>query len=642
MAEARARSAGGHPAKAGLLSALWAAIVHAFPATLFLAAVLSALANPEPRWLAASTGTMMRALQDTQDRFSALWGATPRADRMKANFEGDRSVLVLEFTPEADSRFFLRTTPVPRQRLACVVDAFAGQLAELAEPGSGSPRPVVVIDFDVSTVRAPVGTTATQAWKPAVGEGGCLPRRPTMGGGCVASAGPGGALTVDDAMVCALLRLARQAQVVVPVFPRATPEDRVLRNGFLKRVCEAAARPAGPGRQIHLASAQAGLQSEVVFEYARALNTRNACGSATSCGNMTPLWPPEYPGMGNIAARLMAQRGAVAAATSPTTQAYCEQLQAGPAAMVFDDLLVDEAQPERATFYDTVRLEWPKVEKRIATVPLGVEGSPADGLAKESQRAFANVGPATAYFMGVDSGTGQDRYRTPLQATTVAGAWIHGAIALSELERLRPEGGAAAADGHGAGTYGKHVLTDVGFGLALVLLCTLLGRLPLQHRHPTLHGLIRVGGPAAVALLLWLGYVLYKSKDVGSHDWSNPLPVLVGLMVHIYLHAAEGEHDAAHDAHRAAGWSVADQLLTLGLRWLWITSIAVAATFGVTHGAPAGDASADSLLRLPDPLFAVVPFALPVQCWVGAAVFGALYVAAASRLRRLPIAWRSP
>jgi hypothetical protein len=430
----------------------------------------------------------------------------------------------------------------------------------------------------------------------------------------------------------------------VPVFPRATPEDRALRNGFLNRLCSAAARPGGPGQRIHLASAQAGLQSEVVFEYAGALNTRNACDSATSCSDMTPVWPPQYPGMGNIAARLMAGQGSADAAPGPSTRAYCDQLAAGSAAMVFDDLLFDEARPERATFYDTVRLEWPKVEKRIATVPLGVEGSPADGLALESQRAFANVGPAAAYFVGVDSGTGQDRYRTPLQATTVAGAWIHGAIALSELERLKPAAGTPAGGGagHGAGTYFKHVGTDVLYGLALVLVCAVLSQLPLQGRHPTLHGLIRVGGPAVVALLLWLSYLLVNSMSHGSRDWSNPLPVLVGLLVHIYLHAAEGDHHGAGDAHGAARWSAADQLLTLTLRWVWALLIAAAVLHGAAHGWPF-DATADAARwRLPDPIFAVAPIELFAVQWLIAAAVGAAYVALAARITWLPLAWRVP
>lgn len=644
MAGAHARSAGGHPAKPGLLAALWAAVVHALPATLFLAAVVSALAHPEPRWLAASTGAMMRLVQATQDRREEL-DSDARANRMVQNFTGTRAVSVLEFTPEADSRFFLRTTPVPRQRLACVLDALAGHLATQREPGRRA-LPVVVVDFDISTARLPGGSTASTQWVRAPGEADCFPARPRRVNCRTLVTRAGAPPTIDDVMLCALAQLSAEAQVVLPVFPRATPADRSLRNALLRRVCDAAQSRRGGLSRVHLASAQAGLLSDVVFEYSGPLNTRNACGSATSCTNMTPLWPAEYPGMGNVAARLLTASAPETPGGSASTAAYCADLRADPAAEVFDDFLADSARPETATFYDSRRLEWLHVEKRIATVPLDVGGRPEDGLGLEAQRAFANVGPAAAYFIGVDSGTGQDRYRTPLQARSVAGAWIHGAIALSEAGRL--DGESARGDGHdtwsAAKDYATHVLVDVIYGVVFVLLCTALVQLPLRRRYPALHGLLRVGGPAAVALALWMAFVFAKTSANGAGNWSNPLPLLVGLGVHMYLHAAEGEHDAGHGVD-AATWSLPDQLLTLGLRWLWATSIAVAAMYGVTHGAPVGNATADTLLRLPDPLFAVVPLQLPALFWVGAALLGAGYVAAASWLqwlRWLPLAWRSP
>lgn len=142
-------------------------------------------------------------------------------------------------------------------------------------------------------------------------------------------------------------------------------------------------------------------------------------------------------------------------------------------------------------------------------------------------------------FIGIESFGNTDRYLTPIGYQS--GALIHAAIGGSMKKPIEE-------------SHGLAVCLDVFAGLAFLYLFkwTSDGAKSLS-RHPTLNQALILIGPCvalAFSFLLTFWFIVHL---ISKSLWINPLPIFLGLSVHLYLESIEKAHGHAGEQHPAHG-----------------------------------------------------------------------------------------
>lgn len=618
------------------LGDLW----HHLPMTLLLACVLSALHDPKPDWFAATDSLAMRAVVAVDDgldrplvapRWLQDW--SPTAAGMIDGQVLRRSTLhqqlidapvnewtVVTLTPEAHAQFLQRGTPVPRGRLACVIDRMAERLgrasnglkndSDLQRPW----RPTVAIDIDVATVEARAGrkSTAEGTWQRQIDERGCLRN--------TAECNPADLRTEDGAMRCALRRLAKNANVVAVVYPRNTAESRRLRNEFIYKTCvctgpSCPVRPRNPDKEeesqaqkdlvVTYASAQLMFApQDPVQEFAWRLKSPNAPEVASA--DLASL-PDPFPGLGQVAAtthlaHMTTRKPPATTAPDAPNNHYCEQfLRDGPAAVLIDDQLQTSDRTRRIPpLYQFEPIELGAVRSHVGQYDL--EPAKGAGLTEKLDNAFDGLPITELYVLSVDAGTTEDKFVVPVPPTSVSGAWVHAAVGATLI------GNPAVGHHDRPGHYLHHVVIDLRYGLILLLLMVPVGRWPRQDRYPMWHATVTMILPLAASGALLFTYFVDTAHEFGEGSWTNPLLMLVGLSLHIYLDAA---NRSAHAAH-APGTSAAVIPARFDRWWVgvvqagWAVMLFGSVYQGTRHEAHALDGTSLAGILLAGVLYAVI------------------------------------
>jgi hypothetical protein len=236
---------------------------------------------------------------------------------------------------------------------------------------------------------------------------------------------------------------------------------------------------------------------------------------------------------------------------------------------VLDDSLMQAEGRERVALgyaYETIKLSMVRNRIHDHTVappaPVSVSSDTPEPawLRTELQGAFEHAlrGVRVA-ILSVDDGTGSDKFVVPVHPHPVSGAWIHAAIALSALasdtgEPVPFELRHAKRMNDLRHAFWKHLWAEIIVGVAFVLAMAVL--LPVASglstaRWPTFRLCAIVLLPLVVAVA-----IVFLKIELGILDkflqgsWVNPLPMLVGMTLHLYVDlAAHGAGHAGHGAH---------------------------------------------------------------------------------------------
>ncbi|MBT9595530.1 MAG: hypothetical protein IV094_06085 [Vitreoscilla sp.] len=607
--------------------------------TLLLACVLSALHDPKPDWFAATDSLAMRAVVAVDDglghplqapRWLQDW--SPTAAGMIEGLVLRRSTLhqqlidapvnewtVVTLTPEAHAQFLQRGTPVPRARLACVIDRMAARLSQARNGLLSDPdlkrdwRPTVAIDIDVTTVEARAGrqSTADEHWKRQIDERDCL--RDTT------ECNPADLRTEDGVMRCALRRLAKNAHVVAVVYPRSSAESRRLRNEFIYRtcVCTGPSCPVRPPKAdkdeemqaqkdlvVTYASAQLLFApQDTIFEFASRRKQLNEPGVSQA----DPVGLPDrFPGLGQVAAAthlVHAPGRNVPEKAKPDrlNDHYCAQLlKHGPTTVLIDDEL-QAPSPARhiPSLYQFDPIDLGAVRSHVGNFDL--TPTTKQSLAAELDNSFGGLPITDLYVLSVDSGTTEDKFVVPVPPTSVSGAWVHAAVGATLIRKLD--------EGHDRpGTYLHHVRTELAFGAILLMLVVPVGRWPRQDRYPMWHATVTMVLPLVASGALLFAYFVKTAVDFGHGHWTNPLLMLVGLTLHIYLDAASRSAHAAHAPGSSSAVAPAwfDRWWVVAVQAGWAVALFGSVYQGTRHEAHPLDGASMAGILLAGVLYAVI------------------------------------
>lgn len=595
---------------------------------LFFACTLSLLAERKPDWLAATDATTMHVL--------SRWWKVPQSARFVEDRATDwgKETTVLTLTPKAYQDFLHRESPVPRDRLACVIDQLAERIGRFrAESGATRAwRPIVGIDIDVTTVDVPRAdgkrlvreSTDRAAWSPKVDMVSC--QASLRAAGCTPLQ------TVDDAMRCALSKLASHATVVAIVYPRVTEAAQRQRNAFIRQVCACdgagCPSPGGGGRrQIHFASPHLMYPAQdMVYDFAWNKKPALPDEDAEFHAVFEQL-PKEFPGLGQAMAaalRVRAARGWSPPVWQPDRQRadddsllgdYCRRMGGANPTVLDDQLFEPDWQYRLPQAYEFRPIALGKVKPMV--VGFDIESEVRSDLAANARAAFANMPMTDLYVLAVDPGTTEDKFQVPTMRQMQSGGWLHGAIAATQWT-------AKAEEHH----YLGHVGIDLAYGLLFGMLCGIAGVWPAWNRSPVLNQVVLVVWPLLVgAAILSADYFLNTTRQFLAGGWTNPLPMLLGMTLHLYLVAPERIHELLHEGHghhehgSDVSASMVDRAVRLLLQVLWAVGI-VGAVALAQHWQPFGPA---------------------VWRQVGGVLAVSLvYVVVARRAHVLPLPWRTP
>lgn len=561
-------------------------LVPALPLPLFLACVLAAVELSEPEWLEPMATAAIRVvlwMEGSLDRLAAVLPATmgafvqkhgPRSTLTQALLgepvkPAAMSVTLVALTPDAYARYLHRSTPVPRGRLACIILVLSERLREIHGAADGAPRPVVAIDIDVAPVETPANAFGT-GWTYDELE-------------CETSLDPDGRLSPphprrhqEELMALALESLARHAHVAVVAYPRPTLESRKLRNEFIGRMCCVPSDTSSDRPCVRFASPTLVFAPEQpVYEYP----------------TQGPKPGTVFPGLGQAMADLWL-------GTLPASDAgpdpYCQRPQVAKEPRtpdvdeehrIFDDRL---ARAGNASDLTHAPRKIAVGLARAAVTYFDVEdATPAAGpssLYAALTASMRGLPPSQAYVLTVDSGTTEDKFAVPVVDAPVPGAWIHAAIAVTEVEARDPS------------PYAEQIaqrMFELLYWLMLALLYSFAVHAGMRFlkgtqgrdRDPVRHDLVVTVVPLACALLfLYLQTVCSTAPKIAKGELAIPALLLLGMLVETYL----GAHTEYWDRGRPIRTRGVARAMQLFAQWVWAAAIATSLLYLVELTKTAG------------------------------------------------------
>lgn len=612
-----------------------ARLVPVLPLPLFLAVVLAAVELSRPEWLEPAATAAIRVvlwmdgsrdwLGDRASDLAAMLPPmvadvvqrlAPRSTLTQALLgeleppkEAAMEVMLVALTPDAYARYLHRSTPVPRARLACIVLVLSERLREMHGTGDKKTRPVVAIDIDV----APVEATAN-----ANGTG-----RPDDELECENKLDPEGWLSrLDPAqrqtelMALALGHLADHARVVVVAYPRPTKDSRELRNAFIDRMC---CDPSGENHKPCVRFASPTLvfaPEQPVYEYA----TQGPGPRSTFPGlgqAMADLWleqrPPGDTGSPSPrGAQALDGRGA-------STDPYCKPQTDAEARILDDRLVLDPTDNGAIGQFEKIAVG----RARTAVTYFDVEAVDKPSLHAALTASMSGLPPSPAYVLTVDSGTTEDKFAVPVVDAPVPGAWIHAAIAVTEVKARDPS------------PYAEQIaerMFELLYWLLLALFysfavhagMTFLKGTQGRNRNPVWHDFVAVVLPPVFALaFLYIQAVCLTAPKIAKGDFAIPALLLLGMLVETYL----GAHTEYWDRGRQIRTRGFARGLQLFAQWLWAAAIATSLLY---------------LLELTKVTKVTEEFPWSREALVGVGLLlGAGLVWAGYKSRLVPLPWRS-
>ena len=567
--------------------------------SLLLATVFSAVAMQAPAWVQGYDSTMMRmayrfdvdaeefvvgarnmllpSFLASDDPWPALFGAF-RGQVLTSLFDKKRTtVTLISLRPAAWSHYLSGTIPVPRVRLACLLYALGERLA-MSDIKDW--RPVVGVDIDVTptefdAVRQPDEKACRATLWP--------PSTPT---------------SQAEYMSRALEKLGADGRCAV-VIATLRNTNSAARLEFMNRYgnrSRSSTNPLAPC--VGFATSDiTHVPHELVFEYATRLRS-----SGTGPGF---VGPEEICTLGRALGAFLHDSRVGNKASADGRPTVC-----GRGYPVDPKFLVEGAE-QAPQFYDhkvmALGLAKAIMEYPIAA-PEPAHPTPAAAVTTTSEvecgpdvlcqarNALKDLRPADIYIVTADDGTTADKFLVPVEDSAVPGAWVHGAIALSEFKDLDGSPG----DSQKALEYLEDVAKDLAIAiLSAVLIDALQLSIAKYARSVPLRDLCNAIGPLAVVLVV-LGVDMHiASRELAAGQrWHSPLPLLIGVLLHAYLHMTEAhaapsqdEAQARHGPHRAATvkpargrpdvtrW--ARHPFTTTLQWLWAATIVAASLTGL-------------------------------------------------------------
>jgi hypothetical protein len=611
-------------------------LVPVLPLPLFLACTLAALELSEPKWLEPLTSAatrlvlwvdrgmdevpapleplatlVTRAVYLLDSGLGQLGGWRPHLDVSDTASAYPRSTLtrallgewkrdehmnvtLVTLTPEAYSYFLQRQTPIPRDRLACVIKALAEQIGKMEVPPEQ--RPLVAIDIDVApTESAAIAPAATPGHgRPEecelLAESRCQPDQ--------ARCSP--VQMQEELMARALGMLSRRADVVAIAFPRPAGEPRLHRNRFIRRTCCSAAM--GAASCIHYASPMlVYAPQQAVYDY------------ATEYLRPDDGQKLDFPGLGQVMAKLWHRPASGQSAARPATP-YCGESLEGDRPSL-DDLL--EVSPHMVVQHQKIALGVARDAVGFFDVHAPAQPSSGSDFYEALKQSMEGLPMSRAYVLTVDSGTTDDKFSVPVVDVPVPGAWVHAAIAVT---RTLPQPDLAERV--------LHRYLELAYWLIFGLLYAaavdrLLARLKtVRSGNPVWHDIVVVVVPLATALaFLWFQTVFTAAPKIARGELAIPALLILGMMLESYLGAHAGHADEAQPrAGRPVELSGLARGLQIAGQWLWATAIVVSLLY-------LSEITKDAGVRF-------------WQLLSAAALLGALVVRAGQSWRQVPLPWR--
>jgi hypothetical protein len=505
-------------------------------------------------WLPELTAQTMRLAYWAERTWPGLNWAEREIER-QANLKElePAAVTVLRFTPNGFQNEFCGLSPVPRSRMAAVIEGVASALPEAKAAGS---KPVVGIDVDITSLRGSRSCVVDLA---------CPSNtiRSTSKKLCHEAA--------DDRIEVAMRSLTKKARVVVVAFPRLAVEARKVRNESMRKLCRLGAT---------FASAQAFLEPGEPFYYF--LNKRKPEPKFDWSTQMHAQYqlPGYFPSLGNIMSLLAQQKKPPSESIyGQTTEALCEaaefQFPHGVLLAVGD---IPEAAPRGVAefrpedLYKPSYLDLTRGSVRTHLEP--VDHIPAMVKAVGNAIQEWTQRPQTAppmFIVAIDDGH-TDKYFT-VQNAYVSGDSIQALTAFSQNSPLKE-------------SPRLNALADLIFGCMYlgfwICIWTRLRR--LRPTAPVCATVMLISAPAVLALFLSLVTVWCSASMLPYGRWIDPLLILLGLTAHAYLTLAQeageemlGEGRAgrrALDKHIACGGSLVLKMTGLALV-VWAIAVIV-------------------------------------------------------------------
>jgi hypothetical protein len=537
---------------------------------------------------------------DVSDTTSAYPRSTlTRALRGEWKRDDHMNVTLVTLTPEAYSYYLQRQTPVPRDRLACVIRALAEQIGQMnSSPKAGAgaqDRPVVAIDIDV----APNESAAIAL--PATPDHGWPDECKLLAGTRCRPDQKGCVLKMQEELVANALRvLSLHADVIAIAHPRPAGEPRRHRNQFIRQTC---CHPAMGSRScIHYASPMlVYAPQQAVYDYATKYRRP---------GDPQHL---DFPGLGQAMAKLwrppLSERSAASLATP-----YCgEGLDEDRSTL--DDQLEDS--PHMVVQHQKIALGLARDSVGFFDVHAPSEPSSNSGLYEALKQAMEGLPTSRAYVLTVDSGTTEDKFSVPVVDIPVPGAWVHAAIAVTQTI---PQLDLADRVLHRYMELLYWLFLGLLYAAAVDQLLALLK--PDRSGNPVWHDFVWVALPLSTALvLLWFQTVFTTAPKIARGEAAIPALLILGMMLESYLGARAGHgNETRYPIGQPIEVSGLARSLQIGGQWVWATSIVVSLLY---------------LLELTkDP---------GIQFWqllAAAALLGALVVRAGQSRRYVPLPWR--
>jgi hypothetical protein len=601
------------------------------PLPLFLAVVLAAVELYEPEWLEPAATAAIRVvlwMDGMLDRLGRPMGdlaarlppavgtfvqaLAPRSTLTQAMLgeqetKAAMDVTLVALTPDAYARYLHRSTPVPRARLACIVLVLSERLREIRSASKEARWPVVAIDIDVAPVEAPSNTAGTV---PLDDERECENRLDPEGR--LAKRDPeelDRAKRQAELMALALAHLASHAHVVAVAYPRPTMNSRELRNEFIDRMCCDPSKTDRNEPCVRFASPTLVLAPEQpVYEYP----------------TQGPRPGSTFPGLGRAMADLWLEkaqpleggRSHPMDANAPSgdaegTDPYCKPQPDDDGRILDDRLAQDPTDGGQIGGFRKIAVGL----ARTAVTYFDVEAVDKPSLHAALTHSMSSLPPSRAYVLTVDSGTTEDKFPVPVFDVAVPGAWLHAAIAVTEVKQRRdPHEGVMQR----MGELLLWLVLALFYGLfAHAVLRRMKGRQGRAH-NPVCHDIVATAGPLVFALaFLYVQTVCLAARKIAAGDSAIPALLLLGMMIETYLGAHTEYWDQARQI-RPRGFARGMQLVA---QWLWATAIVA------------------SLLYL---LELTWPAKWSQYALVGAGlVLGAGVVWAGQRSRLVPLPWRS-
>jgi hypothetical protein len=525
---------------------------HHLPVVFVLVAV--AVIVHHYHWVTGLTAQTMRLVYWADKSWPGLKWAEGEIKRQANLKELEPALLtVLRFTPNGFQNEFCGLSPVPRRRMAALIEGVASALPQADATGS---KPVVGIDVDITSLRGSRSCVVDLA---------CPPNMTGSGAKKLCHEG------ADDRVETAMRSLTKKARVVVVAFPRLGVEARKVRNESMLRLCRLG---------VTFASAQAFLDpGEPFYHFLNKRKPEPKFDWSTQAHAQYQI-PVYFPSLGNVMSLLAQQaKQPVESTYRETTEALCKaaefQFPQGLLLAVGD---IPEAAPHGASefrpedLYDGSYLDLMRGSVRTHLEP--VDHIPAMVKAVGNAIQEWTQRPRTAppmFIVAIDDGH-TDKYFT-VQNAYVSGDSIQALTAFSQKKPLEVS---PALD----------ALIDLFLGCMYlgcwVWVWTRLRR--LRRTAPVSATVMLVSAPALLAIFLSVLTVWFSARMLQHGHWIDPLLMFLGLTVHAYLTLAQeagegmsGQGRAGRrgfDGHIACGGSLVLKMTGLALV-VWAIAVIV-------------------------------------------------------------------